>query len=426
MTPQQLFEKRKNNEFFNTSYPLLPEDWVPYKQIGELDFSSCDELSFYLHIPFCQHLCPFCEYRRMLLPSSEMQRHYLQGVHADIHDFIQKHPSFTLMGWDIGGGTPTALDDGNFSYLMDIYQESVDALPIVEDFEPSIEGTFQTMTAYKLSRIKEAHLRRVSMGVQSTVAHVQRSNGRVNPLLDVMADKISEIHAMGIDKVNLDLMYGLKYQTIEDIQQDLLNITQLSPEQITLYELRTNQTGQKINADKSELFHFYDTLYDGLIAHGYKGRYGQNTFTKDHSDLGLSSYLRYRMLQGLPYKGFGLSAQSSSYSGVSYNCGKQGDTIDGILKFDRYPVEDNYVLPPRERLSKYIAISGYFGGFSISVANAILHGDFKSEFEQELDFCLSEHLLTFEGDELRITRKGFKHYGAVFSLFYKSKAELLQ
>ena len=56
-----IFEKRKNDSRWNTSYPLSPDDWKVYRVSGELSFSGEKGMSFYIHIPFCKGLCSFCE-----------------------------------------------------------------------------------------------------------------------------------------------------------------------------------------------------------------------------------------------------------------------------------------------------------------------------------------------------------------------------
>ena len=104
-----IFEKRKNDSRWNTSYPLSPDDWKVYRISGELSFSGEKEMSFYIHIPFCKGLCSFCEYTRMLCPSEELQEQYIATLKHDIWKFIKKYPSIKLCGFDVGGGTPTAL-----------------------------------------------------------------------------------------------------------------------------------------------------------------------------------------------------------------------------------------------------------------------------------------------------------------------------
>ena len=418
MNLEALFHRRKDDPVWNTSYPLLPRDWEAYRTDGPLPFEGERELSFYVHIPFCRRLCAFCEYARMLCPSADRQRAYVEAVGADIRAFLSRHDGFTLRGFDIGGGTPTALSAGNLSRLLDIYDETVDGLTLAPDFEPSIEGTFRTLTDEKLRRIARSGIRRLSLGLQSASRAVLRRQNREDNPPGLMEEKLALARRTGITKVNLDLMYGLASQSSATIEADLAAVRRLSPEQVTLYELRPNCISAVCPFSKDELYHHYTLFFDGLSALGYKARFGQNTFTKDAADEGVSSYLRSRMLEGASYKGFGLSAQSMSCRGVSYNVGKVACPDSTLLARSTFGEQDTYLLPPEELAAKYIAISAYHGSFSLKHLSRMLGCDAVRHYEAPTAFCLQNGLMEPSGDRLCITREGFRHYGAVFSLFY--------
>lgn len=239
---------------WNTSYPLSPRDWETYRTDGPLSFEGERELSFYVHIPFCRRLCAFCEYARMLCPSADRQRAYVEAVGADIRAFLSRHGGFTLRGFDIGGGTPTALSAGNLSRLLDIYDETVDGLTLAPDFEPSIEGTFRTLTDEKLRRIARSGIRRLSLGLQSASRAVLRRQNREDNPPGLMEEKLALARRAGITKVNLDLMYGLASQSAATIEADLAAVRRLSPEQVTLYELRPNRISAVCPFSKDELY----------------------------------------------------------------------------------------------------------------------------------------------------------------------------
>lgn len=419
---ERLLESRKNNRLFNTSYPLFPEDWKKYNTNGELPFDVHKPLAFYMHIPFCQHICSFCEYTRICLPDEDMQRLYVKALLSDIENFITKYPNITLYGLDIGGGTPTALCHSAFEMLMDEYCSIKYRLQTTLDFEPSIEATFSTLTHEKIISIARAGISRISLGIQSSVKSVMKPLHRMNSEVVEMNKTLEEIHAVGIKKVNLDLMYGLPCQTKETIKEDLATISVLSPEQVTVYEFRTNQVSNDFSTNAEECYSQYGYLYDGLKQLGYIGNFGQNTFSKRYDDMGVSSYLRHRMLDGWQYKGFGISAQSMSRNGLSYNKGKNAD---GILRLidnaDSFESLDHYDLPPMEILAKFIAISGYSSGFSISAANEILGDNFCAVYSDILSYLSASELIAIDGDRIQFTRKGFRNYGAILSLFYPKK-----
>lgn len=419
MTIAELFESRKDDPRWNTSYPLSPSDWASYRVSGSLPFKNDTRMSFYIHIPFCKQLCSFCEYTRMLCPGEEVQRAYLMAIAHDIEQFKRCHTDFTLLGFDIGGGTPTALSEENFSLLMKIYQNAVSGSALSSDYEPSIEGTFNTLSERKLEEMSKSGFQRLSLGVQSSCGSVLHQHHRGNTSEALISSWLTKAWDKGIKKVNFDFMYGLRGQNESTIQQDLDMISRLKPQQVTLYELRTNMISAKGEFTKEALYNQYVQYYDGLIAMGYKARFGQNTFSVDPSDEGVSSYLRERMLNGAAYKGFGLSAQSMSSSGIAYNVGKLAVLPQNELNSEGYPELFTYLLPSNELASKYMAISAYHGSFSISRLKD--YGLSEEYLNEILDFCIGEGLF-YKGnfDRVFVSKKGFVHYGALFSLFYSN------
>ena len=413
-----ILAERRDDPSFNTSYPLSPGDWAAYRVDGGLPFGDYRRMSFYVHVPFCRRLCSFCEYTRTLCPEDTVQNAYVDGLASDVASFIRSHPGIVLDGFDIGGGTPTSLCPSAFAGLMDVYRMAVGECSLADGFEPSIEGTIETATADKLRMIAETGIGRISVGVQSTDRRVLEMGNRAGESADALAAFVRNAHSAGIAKVNIDLMYGLRGQTADSVREDLGRILAVRPEQVTLYEQRGNMTGASV-PDHGTLTEFYGIMFSGLTAAGYHGEYGRNTFSLDPDDFGLSSYLRGRMFGFVPYKGFGISAQSMSPSGISYNMGKGRADIRPLLAAGSYPEEYTYVLPPNEMLAKYVSVSGYAGRFSGKVADRILGEEFAMKYADELEYCILAWLMEKRGEWYCLTHEGFKYYGAVLSLFGK-------
>lgn len=414
-------ESRYGNPVYNTSYPLNCCDWKSYQRPGSLPFNLSESIAFYIHIPFCRQLCSFCEYTRMCLPSLSDQLKYIKTLRKDSFQFIKDYPRFKLYGFDIGGGTPTALESTAFQSLMDVYWDVSSLMEKTSDFEPSIEGTFETLTEEKCQIIADAGIKRISLGLQSTnpkvLAPLNRHNARISKIASVM----EHTHKAGIQKINLDLMYGLPRQNLESLKNDILTVKELNPEQVTLYELRTNQLSTDYQIDSELCYHQYCRLFNELIELGYIGEFGQNTFSRNAEDKGLSSYLRRRMFEGKQYKGFGISAQSMSEFGLSYNKGKNLDDLTRILDETTCESHNYYALPPKEVFSKFIAISGYSGGFSLDTCRRLYGNDFERDFHDVIETLENNQLISINGDRLQLTKKGFKNYGSILSMFYLKK-----
>lgn len=423
---EELFETRKGIDDYNTSYPLHPSDWSSWKTSDRLSFDGIDDLSFYIHIPFCQSLCKYCEYIKYKKTSESIERQYLDIVEGDMREFTEQSATGNtlLRGFDIGGGTPTVLSTKNFAMLIEMSAGYARRFKRAEPFKGSIEATFNTIDEDKIAIISDHSdiFSRISFGLQSTSCAFLRDNNRDNGQTHRMADIFHSCRQQGINTINLDLMYGFVNQTKEEIEATMKVVERLMPEHLTVYELRTNMLSRYPIATAEQRFEQYSYLYDLITRLGYKGRFGMNTFSLIGDD-GLSSYLQHRMMKNGSYKGFGIAAQSKNDTGISYNIGKNGESLECCLSQNTFEKDgDSYRLPPRELLSKYVAISGYCGMIDLFVMEKILHSDPSMVFEKELDFLLNNQYIEKDSTMLYLTPKGFLHYGAVLSLFYNNKS----
>lgn len=416
---EELFNKAKDSSICNTSYPLNKESWKEYKSLNEDLFSNEKELSFYIHIPFCKSLCSFCEYIKYK-KDSNLEKEYLNILEKDINKFIETHTIEKLYGFDIGGGTPTSLDIDNFKKLMNI-SKTINKLPHIKDYEPSIEATFNTIDEEKIRLINETGFKRISLGIQTTNTKILLENNRDIINIDRIKEIVTLIQKYNL-KVNLDLMYGLPNQTKEDIKNVIKIIEIINPNQVTLYEMRYNMVNIKPKFTKEELYEFYNEFFNSFINLGYIAEFGQNTFSKTN-DLGLSSYLKYRMIENIPYKGFGIAAQSKSNIGLSYNIGKNGLSFKECSIKETYYEEDKYILPPSELLAKYISISLYYGKFKLSIMENIIKEKPLIKYKKEFEYLLKNNYIEIKDDIISLTKKGFKYFGAVGALFYSNKSK---
>ncbi len=421
MLIDKVFKAAINSPYCNTSYPLDKSNWEEYKKDNDVLFQGENKLCLYIHIPFCNKLCAFCEYIKFRKDNDEYEKKYIDILEKDVMKFIERN-SFELYGFDIGGGTPTCLNIDNFTRLMDIAKRTND-LKTITDYEPSIEATFDTLDVDKLKLIVSSGFKRISLGVQTTNTKMLNTQNRNIVTVDKMLTTFNLIRENGIRKINIDFMYGIFGQTMTDIENSVRCVKILNPNQVTLYEMRYNQINNKKSISKDQLYKQYKVIYDSLIKLGYKAEFGQNTFSKDNKDLGLSSYLRYRMIDNISYKGFGIAAQSKSKLGISYNIGKNHESIEECFKKGTFYADDIYLLPKEELVAKYIMISLYFGKFNLDIVSDILKDDSKKYYEKELDYLINNKYIKISNNIVEVTKKGFKYYGAMGSLFYSKKVK---
>ena len=262
--------------------------------------------------------------------------------------------------------------------------------------------------------------KRVSFGLQTFDKRVLKKYNRNNGDIESILKIIQMCRRQGVEIINIDLMYGLEYINRSAIKATMNVIKQIAPEHLTFYEFRTNILGIKENYTKQQLYKQYKELYKASQKCGYKGRFGQNTFSR-LNDRGLSSYLENRMLKFINYYGVGISAQSKGDNGLSYNYGKNHEKYPDCFENDRIKKGDTYLLPEQELLSKFIAVSGYYGAINLNVCSQIIKQDFAQKYQKEIEFLKHKKYINIQDGNMIITQKGFKYYGAILGMFYKEE-----
>ena len=124
----------------------------------------------------------------------------------------------------------------------------------------------------------------------------------------------------------------------------------------------------------------------------------------------------------LPYKGFGISAQSMTRNGISYGSLKNSKA-NRMPPLDMLTEEYNYLLPASEIAAKYVSVALYGGCFRLDVLDEILGEDSAAYFQTQLSFLLQRDLIRIEEKEVVLTEKGFRLYGAIAALFWSTEQQ---
>lgn len=412
----KLYQETVEDLLCNTSYPYNPEYFKEYLSDEDI-MEGVDELSLYFHIPFCKSLCSFCEYTRFLPSGQEQEDRYLNLLEMQVKRYFTNHNVKLLYGLDVGGGTPSCLSERNMEKLFEIMESRIGHIPRVDDFESSFEFNFESITNKKIEILGRYGVSRVSTGIQIYDTNIMDLHNRKVSKLEEMLNINDRFRKEGIKKINLDIMYGFPNQDRRMLESTINAIKLLDVEQITLYEMRYNQNGIASGAvNRESLYEQYCYLYNQLIEMGYMARFGQNTFSK-LEDEGVSSYLRYRMRKGVAYKGFGVSAQSMSWNGISYNSLK-GNTSSEMPDIDEIIERDIYKLPPEEIVAKYVSISLYNGCFDLDVITQITGNAAEKVYGCELKYLLEKSYIQFDDRMVYLTENGFKYYAVVAAFFW--------
>ena len=433
-SPQLVFEAGlRHHHIANTAYPIGHQSTVrPYRvRRQEIEptvlaaWQEVDSLGLYVHVPFCAARCQYCEYTVVPHDENDAEDAYFDALLSELEFYRQRlnRSRKTLIGFDIGGGTPSLAKISNIRRVVEAARTafrfktdmaiSIETTPIIADREPG-----------KIGALKEMGIDRISMGVQSTHLKLARSLGREYEGLSMLESAVRNIRDAGFERFNIDLMYGFANQLPQTWRTTVEQTIALGPEYITLYQMRYKGTriqDQAAHVTRRMVNELEAIARELLLAAGYEGTPGKNTFSKLPGDAGTSDYLTGRVVKGVPYMGLGLGAQSYTGPTLSYNMGAAAKALKPYLRAvnaGRLPIQDLYHLPLDAAIAKMIAVSFYFGEIHREHFYAKFGVRLEDHFSREVAFLLQHGLMAYTGPYLRLTPKGAEHFNGVVSLFY--------
>lgn len=184
--------------------------------------------SLYIHIPFCEAICSYCDFCKVYYQKDTVDQ-YLKVLKRELSELPISMPLRTIY---IGGGTPSSLSYRQLQYLMEMI------LPYIGDAtkEVSIEVNPESMDIKKLEILKFSKINRLSIGVQTFNEEILSKLERKHSNKQVVS-LISNAKQMGFKNISVDLMYGLPNQTLQDVKADLNQIVRLDVQHISYYSL---------------------------------------------------------------------------------------------------------------------------------------------------------------------------------------------
>ncbi len=183
--------------------------------------------SCYIHIPFCKNICSYCDFCKNYY-NDEMVSKYLDALEKEIKDNYKKDVLDTLY---IGGGTPSSLSYDNLNKLFNVLK----TFKLSNNYEFTFECNFEDITDELLKLLKENKVNRISIGIQTF-------NNKFEDILsrtidkDKMFENISKVKKY-FDNINVDLMYAVPTESINDLKKDLINIIKLDVTHVSTYAL---------------------------------------------------------------------------------------------------------------------------------------------------------------------------------------------
>jgi oxygen-independent coproporphyrinogen-3 oxidase len=261
-----------------TSYPTAPHfsaaiDGATYADwLRQLPANAA--LSLYLHVPFCASLCRFCACHTTVVNRPEPLELYGASLMAEIDltaDLINGPRTVRHIHW--GGGTPMQLPADTVLAVMRRLGERFD---VASDAEIAVEIDPRTLGADSLTALAAMGTNRVSLGVQDFDPRVQQAINR-HQSLELTETCAARLRSVGIDAINLDLIYGLPYQTTQGVIDTAVQALGLRPQRAAVFGyahvpwMKKHQSliPEDILPDAAERFSQRQAIEDVFLAHGY-------------------------------------------------------------------------------------------------------------------------------------------------------------
>ena len=202
------------------------------KTSGTLEFRVPPPLSLYVHIPWCVQKCPYCDFNSHQVRDGFPEDAYIAALIADLESALPLVWGRKIVSIFFGGGTPSLLSGEGLDRLLTAIRTR---LPVLPDAEITLEANPGTVETGKFAAFRAAGVNRLSLGIQSfNPAHL-KALGRIHD--DAEAKRAIEIAAGHFDNFNLDLMYGLPGQSIEQALADVERALAFAPTHLSCYQL---------------------------------------------------------------------------------------------------------------------------------------------------------------------------------------------
>ncbi|MDA1092781.1 MAG: radical SAM family heme chaperone HemW [Acidobacteria bacterium] len=390
--------------------------------VGRVDRGSggrCGDrgpLGLYLHIPFCEAICNYCNFNRGLLELG-LKRRYLDALHREIERAGVAATGVRADSLFFGGGTPSVLEPIEVGALIARCRSDASLAP---GAEVTLEVNPETVNAARLAGYREAGVTRLSMGVQSfRDAELRRLNRKHTATRAI--DAFAVARAAGFDDISLDLMMWLPEQTVAQWCESVDTLVALGPEHVSFYllELYPNaplqdemarggwaQGPQECAAD------MYHAGVDRLEAADYRQYEISNAARHGHR-----SRHNLKYWSDGAWVGFGCGAHSTHAGERWQNVSGVGDYIDVVMA-GRTPIGSRRALSTEERLTDTMFLGLRLSeGIDVTAVEARYDVDVWSRWGAELVPFVEGGWLEREPGRLRLTRAGMLLASEVMQVF---------
>ena len=370
----------------------------------------------YLHIPFCEHICHYCDFNKVFLKGQPVDD-YLKALDEEMRLSLNQFPTDQLETIFVGGGTPTSLNELQLAKFCESINKN---LPKSKNLEFTFEANPGDLTQSKLQILKDAGVNRISLGVQTFNDELLEKIGRVHRAKDVF-QSIENIKRVGFTNISIDLIFSLPTQTLTDFKESLTEAFSLDITHYSAYSLiiepktifyNLMQKGKLPTPGEDIEAAMYETLREEMEQHGFK-QYEISNFSKP----GFESKHNLAYWNNDFYYGFGAGAHSYVNGSRRSNAGPLKKYIDQI-KNGNLPVFQEHQVTIAEQMEEEMFL-GLRKTDGVSVMRFIekFGKDPRGLFKNEIAELNKKGLLEVNHDHIYLSKRGTLLGNEVFQAF---------
>ncbi|AUB31418.1 radical SAM family heme chaperone HemW [Spiroplasma floricola] len=347
--------------------------------------------SLYVHIPFCEHICFYCDFVKVKKPQDpKIIEKYLDRIQEELNSYENRLDD--IQSIYIGGGTPSCLNSEQTIRMCVILSKYTNK----ENFEYSIELNPESVTEEKLEIYKKYNINRVSMGVQTFDNELLKKIGRIHDN-SIAIEAYKLIRKVGFKNVSIDLMYNLYDQTRKNIYTDLDYIDKLKPDHISWYSLimKENSVWGRKKMKVPENDELFDEIVNkGLEKLGYI-RYEISNYALKQKN---KSFHNMTYWNNSIFAGVGIGATGFEQKDEKYYLTKnEGNILNYEKQFELLTKEDYYfqVIMMGLRLVEGIDLT------------LDINKEVYKFYEQKITEKINSNLLEISNNRVKCTERGF-------------------
>ena len=419
-------------------HPISEEEWRE-KVIKSNERKT--PLSLYFHIPFCESACHFCGCNVIITRRKEVVEPYLEHLAKEM-DIMKSllDPSRKVVQLHWGGGTPNYLNNEQTVWLMREIKKRFD---FDENAEVSIEIDPRHVDRERIFLLREIGFNRVSFGIQDFNPKVQEAVNRIQPE-EMIFNVMEWIREAGFESVNIDLIYGLPYQTLETFSETIDKVIKLNPDRIANFnyahvpwlkrlQRMIDETALPPPQEKLDILKM---TIEKLTDAGYIF-IGMDHFAKPDDELAVAQRERtlHRNFQGYTTHaeaeliGFGATSISMLYDAYAQNFKKLKDYYEAIDR-GKLPVERGFFLDEDDILRRDVImrLMSHFQLYKKEIEDkyGIVFDEYFAPEMEELKELEKDGLIKIYPDRIDVTPAGrllIRNIAVTFDKYTKAKKE---